>query len=219
MSFFCTTLLISFCSFLPAAASILPAHVHEHRGALPGIWYHTRDHPAHGLFRRSGNKIPTDGHDYPLVGSAGLFLIRHRPRVLADLLHLKAWQNEYPQVPYGTPIDPSVMPKSWTDFLETAITERKIPNIPPTTLVKGTPTYPTGTDPISPDVCSGDLGCRINGDYWDAPNGEIAIGFDDGPTHVSGIFLFSTRVCVSPAVVLSNREGAASDWAWPRTTV
>jgi hypothetical protein len=57
-------------------------------------------------------------------------------------------------------------------------------------------------------VCSGALQCRIKGDHWDAPNGEVAIGFDDGPTDVSGIFLFSTRFCVFPAVVLSNCEDA-----------
>ena len=86
MSFFCITLLLSFLSFLPAA-SILPAHAHEHRGALPDTWYHTRDHPVHALFRRSGNNIPTDGHNYPSVGSAGLFFIWHPPRVLADLFY------------------------------------------------------------------------------------------------------------------------------------
>jgi chitin deacetylase len=102
------------------------------------------------------------------------------------------------------------MPKSWTDFLETAIKEGKIPNIPQTTLINGIPTYPTGVNPISPEVCSGALQCRIKGDHWDAPDGEVAIGFDDGPTAVSGIFLFS-RFCVSPAVVLSNCEDAPSD--------
>jgi peptidoglycan/xylan/chitin deacetylase (PgdA/CDA1 family) len=74
------------------------------------------------------------------------------------------------------------MPKSWTDFLETAIKEGKIPNIPQTTLINGIPTYPTGVNPISPEVCSGALQCRIKGDHWDAPDGEVAIGFDDGPT-------------------------------------
>lgn len=168
MSFLYITLLLSFCSFLPAVF-ILPAHAHEHRGALPGTWYHTRDHPVHALFRRSGNNIPTDGHNYPTVGSA-------------------AWQNEYPDSPPGTPVDPDAMPKSWTDFIETAIKEGKIPDIPQTTLVNGIPTYPEGIDPLSPTVCSGSLQCRIEGDHWDAPDGEVAIGFDDGPTSVSGIF-------------------------------
>ncbi len=76
MSFLCISLLISFSSFL-LAASILPAHAHEHRVALPDTWYHPRDHPLHALFRRSGDNIPTDGHYYPPVGSAGLFSIRH----------------------------------------------------------------------------------------------------------------------------------------------
>ncbi|KAF8505848.1 glycoside hydrolase/deacetylase [Russula emetica] len=165
MSFLCITLLLSFFSFLPAA-SILSAHAHEHRGALPGTWYHTRDHPVHALFRRSGSGIPTDGHNYPLVGSA-------------------AWQSEYPVSPPGTPVDPNAMPKFWADFLETAIKEGKIPDIPQTTLVNGIPTYPQGINPSSSEVCSGDVQCRIKGDHWDAPSGEIALSFDDGPTYGS----------------------------------
>jgi len=208
MSFLCITLFLSFCSFLPGAY-ILPAHAHEHRGALPDTWYHTRDHPVHALFRRSN--IPTDGHDYPPVGSAGLFPFGHAPRVLADLIHLKAWRNVYPDSPPGTPVDPNAMPKFWTDFFKTAIKDGKIPDIPRTTLVNGIPTYPNGINPSSPEVCSADLQCRINGNYWDAPDGVVAIGFDDGPTAVSGSVLFSTRFCVSPAVVLFNREEAPSN--------
>lgn len=111
------------------------------------------------------------------------------------------------------------MPKFWTDFIETAIKEGKIPDIPQTTLVNDIPTYPNGINPISPTVCSGALQCRIEGDHWDAPDGEVALGFDDGPTTVSENFLFSTRFCVFPAVVLSNCEDAPSDRAWPRATV
>jgi chitin deacetylase len=210
MSFLYATLLLSFCSFL-SAASAFPAHAHEHRGALPDTWYHARDHPVHALFRRDGNNIPTDGHTYPDVGSAGLFLIRQPLRVLADLFYLEAWMNVYPDSPPGTPVDPDAMPQSWTNFIETAIKDGKIPDIPPTTLVNGIPTYPPDIDPTSPEVCSGDVQCRIEGDYWDAPDGNIAIGFDDGPTHVSRIFFYSTRIFVSPVVVLSNCEDAPSD--------
>lgn len=35
-------------------------------------WYHLFNHPVHSLFRRQ-NGIPTDGHDYPAVGSSGMF--------------------------------------------------------------------------------------------------------------------------------------------------
>jgi hypothetical protein len=97
------------------------------------------------------------------------------------------------------------------DFIETAIKEGKIPDIPQTTLINGIPTYPSGIDPTSLKVCSATYECRIKGDHWDAPDGEITIGFDDGPTDVSGIILFSARFCVSPAVVLSNRDHAPSD--------
>jgi hypothetical protein len=90
------------------------------------------------------------------------------------------------------------MPEFWKGFIENAINSGKIPDIPQTTLVNGIPTYPDGIDPTSPEVCSGDLKCRIEGDIWDAPDGEIAISFDDGPTLVSEILLFfQTRFCVA----------------------
>jgi chitin deacetylase len=74
MSLLSITLVLSFISF-PSAASVVPAHAHEHRGALPETWYHTRDHPVHALFLRDRGDIPTDGHNYPKVGSPGLLLI------------------------------------------------------------------------------------------------------------------------------------------------
>ena len=200
MSFLCITLLLSFLAF-PSAASALPAHALEDREALSDTWYHARDHPVHALFRRD---IPTDGHVYPEVGSSGLLSIRHPPRVLADLLHLKAWQNTYPDPPDGTPVDPNAMPQFWKNFIATAIKEGKIPNIPQTTLVNGLPTYPNGFDPTSPEVCSGDEQCRIGGDIWDAPNGQVAISFDDGPTDVSRILYYQHGFFVSLAVVLSE---------------
>ena len=183
MSFLWISLLLSLFSFL-SAASILPAHAHKNRAALPDTWYHTRDHLVHALFR---NDISTDGHYYPTVGSSGLFLIRHSPRVPADLLHLEAWRKSYPNMPTGTLVDPDEMPQSWKDFLETATKDKKIPNIPQTTLVDGIPTYPASIDPNSPDVCLADLKeCRIDGDIWDALVGEVGVGLDDGPSFVSG---------------------------------
>ncbi len=52
------------------------------------------------------------------------------------------------------------MLQAWTDFLETAIKEGKIPDIPKTTLINDIPTYPNGMDPNSPEVCSA-IGCFI----------------------------------------------------------
>ncbi len=86
------------------------------------------------------------------------------------------------------------MLQAWTDFLETAIKEGKIPDIPKTTLINDIPTYPNGMDPNSPEVCSA-IGreCRIGGDHWDAPTGQVALSFDDGPTPVSGLcFILNT---------------------------
>ena len=86
------------------------------------------------------------------------------------------------------------MPQFWKDFIENAIKDGKIPNIPQTALVNGAPTYPDGTDPTSPEVCSGDSQCRIEDDIWDAPDGDIGISFDDGPTLVSVTFFIPSTV-------------------------
>lgn len=110
-----------------------------------------------------------------------------RVRTPRPSLPLIAWINAYPKASGVGPVNPEAMPKAWKDFLETAVNEGKIPNIPQTTLVDGTPTYPNGTDPNSSRVCSAVLkNCKIEGDYWDAPIGHVALAFDDGPGPVSG---------------------------------
>jgi chitin deacetylase len=190
MLFLCISLL-SFSSFrVFAAASVLPAHPHELHSDFPATWFHPESHPILTLFRhtRNGINISTDGNDYPPVGSSGTFLLHLASAyVLADLPPLLAWISAYPKASGSGPVDPETMPKAWKDFLETAIKEGKIPNIPQTTLVNGTPTYPNGTDPNSSQVCSAiPKNCKIDGDYWNAPIGHVALAFDDGPGLVSG---------------------------------
>jgi len=162
--------LISFLFFtlspIVCAASAHPANVHASRLALPANWFHLSDHPVHALFRRqsqNGTNITTDGNTYPTVGSS-------------------AWVNSFPQPPLVGPLAQGILPQTWKDFLDAAIQSGTIPNIPQTTAVNGTPTYPTGTDPNSPSVCSAFVKqCRMDGDIWDAPSGYVALGFDDGP--------------------------------------
>ncbi|KDQ51252.1 carbohydrate esterase family 4 protein [Jaapia argillacea MUCL 33604] len=148
-----------------ALPSLIFAHTiprdagHDHdetiRRALPSAWYQRDDHPAHALFKR---QQASSTFTYPQVGTP-------------------AWSAGFPQ---STP-DSSQLPTAWVNALNAAVAAGKIPNIPPTTLVNGSPTYPQGTNGGDPSVCSGTYGCRIPGDIWDAPTGVLATGFDDGP--------------------------------------
>jgi peptidoglycan/xylan/chitin deacetylase (PgdA/CDA1 family) len=47
------------------------------------------------------------------------------------------------------------------------------------------PTYPAGTNPNDPIVCSATYKCKHPDDIWDAPDGYVGISFDDGPTEFS----------------------------------
>ncbi|KAF7295871.1 Carbohydrate esterase family 4 protein [Mycena chlorophos] len=155
----------------PAAARGLDArqdHDHEHRAArqLPGSWYHPDDHPVHALFKRAS--ADTDGVAYPTVGST-------------------EWYNAYP-TEWATP---TKYPAEWIAALNKTIAAGLIPNVPVSKVNtggadgSGVPTYPSGYDPNSPSVCSATYQCVIPGDIWNAPDGYVALSFDDGPTTAS----------------------------------
>ncbi|KAF8910686.1 hypothetical protein CPB85DRAFT_1253239 [Mucidula mucida] len=143
------------CAFplLLAFASTALSHSPVH---LPGrrTWYQERDHRVHDLFKR----ISSDGTEYPEVGSS-------------------TWSAGFPTT---TP-DPAQMPQAWKDALDAAVKAGKIPDIPPSISTGGNPTYPDGLDPMSDEVCSATYKCRNPDDVWDAPDGHVGIGFDDGP--------------------------------------
>jgi hypothetical protein len=126
-------------------------------------WAQESDLPAHKLFRRSGS--------FPDVGSPSQSIALFIFRFLSHRFSL-AWSAAYPT---GTP-DTSQTPQAWTDALNAAVQAGKIPNIPPSTGNNGIITYPAGYDPTSKDVCSAYSKCRIPGDTWDAPDGNIGIG-------------------------------------------
>ncbi|KAH8118696.1 glycoside hydrolase/deacetylase [Phellopilus nigrolimitatus] len=146
-----------------ASTLAAPALAHEHSSrtdsALPSRWYHDDDHFAHSLFRRNSKRADPS----PSVGSP-------------------SWSAKYPA---STP-DPSSLPQSWVDALNAAVSAGKIPDIPPSTSTGGnSPVYPAGTNEKrnDPSICAAtDRICRIPEDIWDAPDGVIGIGFDDGPS-------------------------------------
>ncbi|KAJ7717003.1 carbohydrate esterase family 4 protein [Mycena metata] len=150
---------------LLSVASIHSRHQHDHAHniakRLPSPqWYHEPDHPVHELFRRGA---PTDGVTYAAVGSDG-------------------WSAPYPPGPPASP-DVKLLPAAWVAALNDAIARKAIPDIPLSTNVSdgGSPVYPSGSDPNSPQICSATYQCRIDGDIWDAADGYVGLSFDDGP--------------------------------------
>lgn len=92
--------------------------------------------------------------------------------------------SQYPQV-WQPPIPEAPTPQAWLDSLRGAEEMGLIPNISITTaLPNQNPQYPEGQDPTKPPICSSTYACRDPTDHWDAPDGFVGIGFDDGPTPV-----------------------------------
>jgi len=153
--------LVAFCSLFSDAYPHENAHDHDHseQHSLPSRWYHDEDHPVHALFRRQNAVTGTDGVQYPAVGSA-------------------TWTAAYPPAKANS----SAMPQAWIDALNAAVAAGSIPNIPIPTVVNSSPVYPSSANPNSPTICSAYAKCRMPDDIWDAPNGAIGIGFDDGPS-------------------------------------
>ncbi|KAJ7897435.1 hypothetical protein B0H13DRAFT_2032972 [Mycena leptocephala] len=149
---------------LLSTASVHQRHNHDHlhntAKRLPSTWFHHRDHPVHSLFRRGD---ATDGVTYAAVGS-------------------DAWAAGYPAGPPASP-DVKALPAEWVAALNDAVARKAIPDIPLSNNASdgGSPTYPSGHDPNSPEICSSTYQCRIDGDIWDAPDGHVGISFDDGP--------------------------------------
>ncbi|KAF8516469.1 carbohydrate esterase family 4 protein [Hysterangium stoloniferum] len=129
------------------------AHIETVPRSLSGSWYHPESHPVRALFKR----------DVPTPGSS-------------------AWQAQYPQV-WAPPIPETTTPPSWLAALNAAEAAGQIPEITIPTVASGqNPRYGPNDDPTGPKICSSTFGCRQPDDEWDAPDGHVAIGFDDGPT-------------------------------------
>jgi len=97
------------------------------------------------------------------------------------------WSEWSAGFPPGDP-DTASLPQAWVDALDEAVNADKIPDVPVSTSISGSdPVYPTGYDPMSPAVCSSTYRCITPGDLWDAPEGVIGLGFDDGPLPVRAI--------------------------------
>ena len=101
-------------------------------------------------------------------------------------IKIPEWVAQYPTTTPST----SDLPKEWVDALNSAVNDGRIPDFPPSSAQNGaSPVYPAGVNENrnNATICSAtDKVCRIPEDIWDAPDGYIGIGFDDGPTEVRG---------------------------------
>ncbi|KAG8743382.1 hypothetical protein FRC10_012186 [Ceratobasidium sp. 414] len=147
---------------LVAAAPAVLAHPldlsHVEKRSLGARWYHDEDHPVHRLFARQNNSNP-----YPAVGSP-------------------AWTQKYPPGKLTT----AGIPTGWIDVLNQAISAGKIPTDCPvsTQTGGGTPVYNSGSGTLNPGknpICSSYAQCKGDGQIYDAPDGVVALSFDDGP--------------------------------------
>ncbi|KAJ7169381.1 carbohydrate esterase family 4 protein [Mycena crocata] len=183
-------MLLSFLLALPllTSASSHPRHGgHSHSASkrLPTAWYHADDHPVNSLFKRAG---ATDGASYPAIGTP-------------------EWSKPFPPGPPAK-ADVNTMPAEWKAALDAAVARKAIPDIP---IAKDNgddnPTYPDGSDPNSPEICSATYGCRIKTDVWDAVSGSLGISFDDGPlppTNALIAFLETQKQTVTHFMIGSN---------------
>ncbi|KIY65688.1 carbohydrate esterase family 4 protein [Cylindrobasidium torrendii FP15055 ss-10] len=146
-------LLVSTLAVASLAVNAHPTHTHQGR-ALERKWYHDDDHPVNKLFPR----VSDDGGNYPELGSS-------------------TWTAAFPE---GTPTGAD-MPQEWKDALAAAVAAGKIPDIAQSDTSTGYPVYPNGLDGEGEEVCSATYKCRADGDIWDAPEGIMGLGFDDGP--------------------------------------
>ncbi|EPQ28750.1 uncharacterized protein PFL1_03553 [Pseudozyma flocculosa PF-1] len=90
--------------------------------------------------------------------------------------------SKYP--PVLEVVDQAHVPKEWLDALKTAVSAGKIPDIPASVLDKatGVNTYPNGVG-TDPKTCSWTINqCYGKNELHEAPDGKIAVNFDDGPT-------------------------------------
>jgi hypothetical protein len=91
--------------------------------------------------------------------------------------------NTYPTA-LETPPESSI-PQAWIDALDTATSAGLIPDIVPSVLVDGAPTYP-GKIGYSNDTCNWSItNCLGVNDVSSVPDNEWTVSFDDGPTGVS----------------------------------
>jgi peptidoglycan/xylan/chitin deacetylase (PgdA/CDA1 family) len=152
---FTTSLLLFLVSSIRAAVITTPNVVHDSHNHENHVYDKSLPtawfQPADHPVHTLFKRGPTDGTSYAAVGSP-------------------EWASSFP-TPGATPPN---SPPQWIAALNAAVAAGKIPNIPASP-------YPAGTDPSSPQICSGSAWCKIPGDIFDGPDGYYASSFDDGP--------------------------------------
>lgn len=93
----------------------------------------------------------------------------------------RLFQRKVANYPAMDVVGPKPKPE-WITAYEQEKAAGRIPNIPPAIkLGPGSIKYPSGVNPLDPNVCSWTMGCKSPHDINDAPDGMMGISFDDGP--------------------------------------
>ncbi|KAJ9126212.1 hypothetical protein QFC24_001935 [Naganishia onofrii] len=153
------SLLASVLSIMVATAAPLEGRDNPHN-VEP---YQDKHSDVAKLFVRAGEKAGKPLANGPTIGSA-------------------EWKALYP--PVEKVPDVSLTPKSWTAALAAAKKAGGYPSgVPLTTAdASGNYAYPAGVNPSVEPVCSFPNGCNKASDFYNAPDGVLALSFDDGPT-------------------------------------
>jgi peptidoglycan/xylan/chitin deacetylase (PgdA/CDA1 family) len=120
-----------------------------------------------------------------LVIAATLLVGQSSAAALTSSVKLQRRQNgKYP--PPNQTAPPAMLPQSWSDALNAAVQQGKIPNIPASTSdAAGNTAYPNGLG-NSQSVCSWTtIKCNGPNDLYEAPDNTWVVSFDDGPTGAS----------------------------------
>ncbi|KAJ9118098.1 hypothetical protein QFC22_003997 [Naganishia vaughanmartiniae] len=137
------------------------------------------------LFIRAGDKPGKPLAKGPQIGSAGaspsfVYITVCKSDFFCG--RQIEWKALYPSVEKVP--DVSTTPKSWTAALAAAKEAGGYPSgVPLTTAdASGNYVYPAGVNPSVEPVCSFPSGCNKASDFYNAPDGVLALSFDDGPT-------------------------------------
>jgi chitin deacetylase len=128
---------------------------------------------GHPLFNDPGRAVRDSMWYHPPDHPVNKLFKRQAPGSL-PAVGSPAWTAAYP-APWEIASQP--LP-AWMTVYQNAYAAGLIPNI---SVANTGPVYPGGQDPTGPAICSATFGCDTADDVLNAPDGQLALAFDDGP--------------------------------------
>lgn len=153
---------------LMASASAIPLEARDNHVD----WYQDPRGDVAKLFLREGDKPGKPLAQGPAFGSAGTFVRSWWDFRLPDCLEWKALYPPTDKIP-----STNTIPSSWLARLSAARATNAYPkNVPITTAdASGNYVYPAGSNPSAEPICSFPNGCNKATDFYDAPDGILAV--------------------------------------------